>query len=62
MKDKLNFGLYKIEIIRPIAYMPLDMYTQVASYNDTTKRFYIRRGAAGGISIGLKSVKILEKV
>lgn len=58
----LESGVYRIKIIKTIAYMPEDKYEQTASYNSINKRFYVKRGSAGGMSIGLKSVEVLEKV
>jgi hypothetical protein len=53
-------NVYLIEIIKPIAYLPLDKYTQYAS-KGPGERFYINKGAAGRKSIGAKSVKILAQ-
>jgi hypothetical protein len=60
--SNLESGNYRIKIIKTISYMPPEKYEQVASYNSNNKRFYVKRGSAGGISIGLKSVEVLEKV
>jgi len=49
---------YLIKINRPIAYMPLEMYIQYAT-KGPIGRFYVSRGASGGISISEKNVTIL---
>jgi hypothetical protein len=53
-------NVYLIEILKPIAYLPLDKYIQYAS-RGPGERFYIDKGAAGRKSIGAKSVKILAQ-
>lgn len=52
-------NVFLIEIIKPIAYMPIDKYQQWASYNNG--RFYISRGPRGYISVSEKSVKVLAQ-
>ena len=51
-------NVYLVEILKPIAYLPLDRYIQYAS-KGPGERFFIYKGAAGGKSIGAKSVKVL---
>lgn len=53
-------NVYLIEILKPIAYMFIDNYIQWAS-EDPGKRFYVKRGAAGYISISSKNVTILAQ-
>ena len=53
-------NVYLIEILKPIAYLPLDMYIQYAS-KGPGERFFIHKGAAGAKSIGAKNVKILAQ-
>ena len=53
---------YLVEITKPIAYMPLDMYIQEVSIWKDCKRVYVHRGASGGLSISIKNVKILKKL
>ena len=54
-------NVYLIEILKPIAYMPVDRYIQFASFNPQTNLFYVSRGARGTTSISLKNVKILAQ-
>jgi hypothetical protein len=54
-------NVYLIEILIPIAYMPLDKYIQEASFNPYTNRFYVRKGAAGATSVSIKNVKVLAQ-
>jgi len=53
-------NVYLIEIIKPVAYMPLDNYIQYAS-KGPGERFYVNRKAAGGLSISAKKVKVLAQ-
>lgn len=54
----MRLNTYLIKITKAIAYMPVDRYTQTAS-KGPRERFYVNRGAAGGISISAKNVQIL---
>ena len=54
----IQSNVYLIEINKTISYMPLDKYIQEAS-KGPNNRFYIHRGAAGGISISEKNITIL---
>lgn len=51
-------NVYLVRILIPIAYMPPEKYIQEATFGPKG-RVYIHKGAAGGKSIGAKSVKIL---
>lgn len=51
---------YLIQINKPIAYMPIDMYTQWASMSENNK-FYVSRGSRGHLSISAKNVTILAQ-
>ena len=51
---------YLIKILGTVAYMPVDRYTQWASLGPEG-RFYVWRGAAGGLSISQKRVVILAQ-
>lgn len=53
-------NVYLIEILIPIAYLPLDMYIQYAS-KGPGERFFIRKGSAGVKSISSKNVNILAQ-
>ena len=53
-------NLYLIKIHNTVAYMDIDKYTQWAS-KGPEGRFYVNRGAAGGISISVKRVIILAQ-
>lgn len=53
-------NVYLIEILKPIAYLPLDMYIQYAS-KGPGERFFIRKRSVGGKSISAKSVKVLAQ-
>ena len=54
----IKLNTYIIRINKAYAYMPLHLYTQEAS-KGPEGRFYVNRGAAGGISISEKNVTIL---
>jgi len=56
---KTNVNL--IRIIKPIAYMDVNKYTQYASYTKSNNRYYINRGSAGGLSISSKNVIVLAE-
>lgn len=43
-----------IKINGHVAYMDVNKYTQEASYNSLTNRYYVNRGVAGGLSISAK--------
>jgi hypothetical protein len=51
---------YLIKILGIVAYMPVDRYIQWAS-KGPKGRFYVDRGAAGGLSISEKRVIILAQ-
>jgi len=53
-------NVYLIKIHGPVAYMDVDKYTQFAS-KGPEGRFYVNRGAAGGLSISDKRVTILAQ-
>ena len=53
-------NVYLIEIIKPVAYMPIDNYIQYAS-KGPGDRFYVNRKAARCLSISAKKVKILAQ-
>lgn len=53
-------NVYLIEINIPIAYLPLDMYTQYAS-KGPGERFFIRKRSAGVKSISAKNVTVLAQ-
>jgi hypothetical protein len=53
-------NVYLIEILKPIAYLPLDMYIQYAS-KGPGERFFIHKGARGVKSISAKSVEVLAQ-
>jgi hypothetical protein len=54
----IKLNSYIIKITKAIAYMPVDRYIQTASMGPRD-RFYVNRGAAGGLSISAKNVEIL---
>lgn len=54
----MRLNTYIIKIKKAIAYMPVDRYIQTASMSPR-ERFYVNRGAAGGMSISAKNVDIL---
>jgi hypothetical protein len=63
LKKKLVISpsnVYLVEILKPIAYLPLDRYIQEAS-KGPGERFYISKGSAGHKSIGACSVRILAQ-
>lgn len=53
-------NVYLVEINIPIAYLPLDMYTQYAT-KGPGERFFIRKGSRGVKSISTKSVTVLAQ-
>ena len=54
-------NVYLIEILKPIAYMPVDRYIQEASFNPQTNLFYISRGERGAAVVSLRNVRILAQ-
>ena len=52
---------YLIEILKPIAYMPTDMYIQEATLSYDKKKFYASRGSRGAVTISIKSVRIIKQ-
>jgi len=54
-------NVYLIEILKPIAYLPLDKYIQEASFNPQTNLFYIDKGSRGRGSVHLRNVKVLAQ-
>ncbi len=54
--------IYRVQIIKPIAHMDEHKYIQTVAICPDAKRVYINRGSAGGISISVKSIKVLNRV
>mgnify|MGYP000884097192 FL=1 len=54
----IQLNTFLIGITKAISMMPLNRYIQEASRSGTG-RFYVNRGAAGGLSISEKNVRIL---
>ena len=57
----MKTGSYLIEILIPMAYMPLDKYKQVVMLYETQDRVFVNKGAAGSKSISIKNIKIIMK-
>jgi len=53
-------NVYLIELLKPVAYMPIDNYIQYAS-KGPGDRFYVNRKSRGHLSISAKNVKILAQ-
>ena len=49
-----------VEIIKPVAYLPLEKYRQWVTISQDGKKVYIDRGPRGRMTIGIKSVKIIK--
>jgi len=52
-------NVYLIEILKTVAFLPLEMYIQEATLSHDKKRFYISRGPAGNLTLGAKNCKVL---
>ena len=57
-----HMAQYLVEITKPVAYMPPDRYIQEVSIWENWDKVYVWRGAAGGISISVKNIRIIKKL
>lgn len=53
---------YLIEILKPIAYMPTELYIQEATLSHDKKKFYAKRGSRGIVTISVKSARIIKQI
>ena len=57
-------NVYLIEILKPIAHMSIDIYTQEATLSYDKRLFFVKRSPKGGkgvTSISVKNVRILAQ-
>lgn len=59
MKKPKQSNVYLIEIKIPVSRMPLRLYKQKATLSHDKRLFYVSRGSAGMVSIGVENVTIL---